>query len=170
MTRAIVDAKSDVATNKCRTSIVERLNSMPELSLLALSSDIVVEHFISDDVPDIFLRPGCFRQRSSEYRGQRAPRGTELRPDSHQRLARSHRASGTATRGAQDRGYPLEMICALRLASEAERCPDTENNSHRRERRRGIGRQNRSRGMENELDIWLHREVSVKLHLPVGFN
>ena len=92
MTRAIVDAKSDVATNKCRTSIVERLNSMPELSLLALSSDIVVEHFISDDVPDIFLRPGCFRQRSSEYRGQRAPRGTELRPDSHQRLARSRRA------------------------------------------------------------------------------
>jgi signal transduction histidine kinase len=60
LTRAIVDAKSHTATTNCRISIVERLSSMPELSMLASSSNIVVEHFIAADVPDVVCDPLAF--------------------------------------------------------------------------------------------------------------
>lgn len=56
LSRAIVDARTQCGT-RSRVSIAERLAALPEIGLLASGSNILIEHCVCDDVPDVLCDP-----------------------------------------------------------------------------------------------------------------
>lgn len=57
LSRAIVDTPVHGSDRSRRVSIAERLVALPELSLLASASNILIEHRVRDDVPDVLCDP-----------------------------------------------------------------------------------------------------------------
>lgn len=53
LSRTIVDAKKPRTELANRISVAERLAALPELVLLASDSNILIEHHVDDDVPDV---------------------------------------------------------------------------------------------------------------------